>query len=563
MLGMMAGRFNVKRAKNIIDIDINVDRANIVVLSDIHIPFHDTKAVKCALDFVKNERPDIVVLNGDILDMFMLSRFTKGEGRNPMEEITMCREFLKDLREVSRNADIYYVIGNHETRLEHYVLNKAPELASLIEDVFSIIKVSDFNIRGCASLTVNNTFVFKHGTLLGNKSGLSAIKEMENSYMSGCTGHCFADDVEILTPNGFINLLDVKIGELVGTYNKQTGEFEWNKVKEKFVYDNYKELYRLKSQVVDISMTDKHGLIGFNTYNNKLEEFTAEQLSTSGKRYNIPLACTENKNNKIGISEDMLRLIVNISADASIEDNSFRFHLRKQRKIDHLIELLNKLNLTFTVRRQSCGTTKIRLTTESSKDILNTYFPSGIKKLPYIFRCANKEEAQIILDEYSITDGCKNTSAKNSYQISTSKKEEADLIQEIFVKNGIRTTIRKRKSGNYCVTANTRNTTTVSKHNVTTVPYEGLVSCVSVYNGTLVVRSKGQTVVTQNTHRLCKYIARKAGRKFIWLESGCLCDLNPEYVVQPNWQQGFATISIKDGKVKHARAIEIENGEIV
>ena len=81
------------------------------------------------------------------------------------------------------------MIGNHETRLEKYVLTKAPELASLVEDVFNIIKVQDFNIIGCSSLVVNDNFKFKHGTLLGNKSGLSAIKELENAYMSGASGH--------------------------------------------------------------------------------------------------------------------------------------------------------------------------------------------------------------------------------------------------------------------------------------------------------------------------------------------------------------------------------------
>ncbi|MCM1324123.1 MAG: metallophosphoesterase [Acetobacter sp.] len=179
----------MKRAKNIIDIDLSVKDAKILVASDVHIPFQDDKAVDAFLNACDDLNPDIVVLNGDVMDMFMLSKFTKGEGRNPLEEVMMCREFLQRVRNAAPNAQIFYVIGNHETRLERYVLTKAPELASLIEDVFSILKVSDFNIRGCASVTINDTLVFKHGTLLGNKSGLSAIKEMENAYMSGCTGH--------------------------------------------------------------------------------------------------------------------------------------------------------------------------------------------------------------------------------------------------------------------------------------------------------------------------------------------------------------------------------------
>lgn len=179
----------MKRAKNIIDLELSLNTGTIYVGSDIHIPFEDKKAVRAFMDTCEVTQPNVIVLNGDIMDMFMLSKFTKGEGRNPAEEVEETRELLRDLRRRCPKSDIYYVIGNHETRLERYVLNKAPELSSLVEDVFSILKVSDFNIRGCASLTVNDNLVFKHGTLLGNKSGLSAIKEMENAYMSGCSGH--------------------------------------------------------------------------------------------------------------------------------------------------------------------------------------------------------------------------------------------------------------------------------------------------------------------------------------------------------------------------------------
>lgn len=179
----------MKRAKNVIDLETKIKNGLVIVGSDIHIPFQDNDAVESFIKYCKEKKPEVIVLNGDVLDMFMLSKFTKGEGRNPLEEVTMCRELLASVRNACPNAEIYYVIGNHENRLEKYVLTKAPELASLIEDVFSIIKTEDFKIRGCASLTINDNFVCKHGTLLGNKSGLSAIKEMENAYMSGATGH--------------------------------------------------------------------------------------------------------------------------------------------------------------------------------------------------------------------------------------------------------------------------------------------------------------------------------------------------------------------------------------
>lgn len=179
----------MKRAKKIIDIDYELNTGNIIEFSDVHIPFHDPKAVDAVIRYIEDNTPTAIIMNGDIMDFYMLSRFTKGEGRNPMEEIKMCQDLMQRVRNAAPKAEIFYIIGNHETRLEKSVLTKAPELESLIEDVFTILNTEKYNIRGCASVTVNDTFVFKHGTLLGSKSGLSAIKEMENSYMSGCSGH--------------------------------------------------------------------------------------------------------------------------------------------------------------------------------------------------------------------------------------------------------------------------------------------------------------------------------------------------------------------------------------
>lgn len=176
------------RNKKVPDIELDLKNGIVAVASDFHVPYHDEKAVATFVNYCREVQPNMIVINGDLVDMYMLSRFAKGEGRNPMSEIEEAREILATLRQYTK-ADIYYVIGNHEQRLEKTILTKAPELASLIEDVFSIFKLDEIGVKGVGTITVNDNFVFKHGTLLGNKSGLSAIKEMENAYLSGATGH--------------------------------------------------------------------------------------------------------------------------------------------------------------------------------------------------------------------------------------------------------------------------------------------------------------------------------------------------------------------------------------
>lgn len=533
-----------------------------VVLSDIHFPYHDDKALKAVYKFLEQHLVDTIILNGDILDFYDVSSFDKDPSRinSLQKEIDMANKFFSKLRKL-HTGRIVFIGGNHDLdRLERY-LKKHPELYSLNAlKIDRILNLDEYNIEFHRDEFRLGNLKIIHGDIVRKYSGYSARAEMEKHDTSGISGHCFSEDVEVLTPSGWVPIIDVNIGDTVGTINKTTQAFEFNKVNDKFVYDNYKELYHIKSTVVDVMVTDKHGLLGFNQDNNKLEEFDAKYLATTGKRYKFMCGALNNNSKGIDLSEAFIRLLVNISADGSIEDNGIRFHLKKERKITHLKALLNELGYEYSEVKTKIGTTKIRIKSKYAKPIINTYFSTG-KHLPTILRDANQEQALIILDEYSLADGNKNKDAKNSYQIGSKKTTELDLLQEIFSKNGIRSSQLKRLNHSI-LTVNTNPLTCITRDNVTVVPYKGRVSCISVDNGTLIIRSKGKTLITQNTHRLSCYYYRTPERYLAWYESGCLCRLDPEYIKSPNWQLGFlygyvdkdsfavTPIPIVDGKIK-------------
>ena len=71
-----------------------------------------------------------------------------------------------------------------------------------------------------------------------------------------------------------------------------------------------------------------------------------------------------------------------------------------------------------------------------------------------------------------------------------------------------------------------------------------------IIHGTIVRKYAGYTAraemekndcsgISGHTHRLCCFYYRTPERNLMWAESGCLCDLNPEYVECPSWTQGF------------------------
>jgi predicted phosphodiesterase len=117
----------------------------IAVLSDIHIPYHSITALSAALDFIQTEKPDAILLNGDTIDFYGLSRFMKDpRKRSVAHELQATRDFLDVLSQFG--AKIYFKIGNHEERYEHYLMRVAPELLGVRE--FELKHLLGLDARG-------------------------------------------------------------------------------------------------------------------------------------------------------------------------------------------------------------------------------------------------------------------------------------------------------------------------------------------------------------------------------------------------------------------------------
>ena len=101
----------------------------LLILSDIHIPYHSISAITAALQWAKDREVGSILLNGDTIDFHRLSRFTQDpRAREPITEMEMAEELLYTLREHFPHCPIYFKIGNHDERFENWMKMKAPEL---------------------------------------------------------------------------------------------------------------------------------------------------------------------------------------------------------------------------------------------------------------------------------------------------------------------------------------------------------------------------------------------------------------------------------------------------
>jgi hypothetical protein len=100
-----------------------------VILSDPHAPYVDAKLNACVEKALRDIRPDVGVMNGDIGDYPTLSRHKRNPKYNasPAECVQGSYEWVRGKVEAAPEAEWFLDPGNHDQRLRDYALAHAPE----------------------------------------------------------------------------------------------------------------------------------------------------------------------------------------------------------------------------------------------------------------------------------------------------------------------------------------------------------------------------------------------------------------------------------------------------
>ena len=119
-----------------------IDAKKVLVMSDVHLPYHDVPAISAAIEFAQNEDIDAILLNGDTLDFYTLSRFIRDpKARSFAHELLTFQQFIEALGQAFPDAKVYIKLGNHDERYQHYLWTKAGELDGVEEfELKNIIK---------------------------------------------------------------------------------------------------------------------------------------------------------------------------------------------------------------------------------------------------------------------------------------------------------------------------------------------------------------------------------------------------------------------------------------
>ena len=94
-----------------------------IVLSDVHCPFQSNDVCNMALAFIREHKPSIVHLLGDISDFYSVSRFVKDPSRKEdlQSDLNDTKTFLSRIRDAAPASRIIFSEGNHEFRLRRFL----------------------------------------------------------------------------------------------------------------------------------------------------------------------------------------------------------------------------------------------------------------------------------------------------------------------------------------------------------------------------------------------------------------------------------------------------------
>ncbi len=102
-----------------------------LILADLHIPYYDAEATGRVMEWAmrRENRCDGVMLLGDVLDFYQISRFQRDpRNRDILSEMDDVGLLLDSIKKNLKPKRIIWKEGNHELRLEDWRNRQAPEL---------------------------------------------------------------------------------------------------------------------------------------------------------------------------------------------------------------------------------------------------------------------------------------------------------------------------------------------------------------------------------------------------------------------------------------------------
>lgn len=177
------------------------------------------------------------------------------------------------------------IIINGEPADKGKAVERAKEFQGFISKISSIIgviaaKIAEYEAK-IAALWIEYWAAKKAEEEAARAAAYAGTKINGHRAGDSSAVACFKKNTKVLTNKGYINIQDIKVNDLVVSYNIDSNKNEYSKVIKTFEHKDTKDyLYKITSKSIVIEATSKHPIC---IDNGKMEYIEAEKIKISDK----------------------------------------------------------------------------------------------------------------------------------------------------------------------------------------------------------------------------------------------------------------------------------------
>jgi phage recombination protein Bet len=334
---------------------------------------------------------------------------------------------------------------------------------------------------------------------------------------------CFDEETEVLTEVGFKKFSEVKNEKIAQVTNNGLEFVDAKPFSQE--YDG--EMISLFSDDLNFCVTPNHDMI---TTSGRIEAGTMYDLCRARPSFYIPRIVPEQVTGGIEMTDEQLQLAAAYLCDGeNTSAKTFRIKVSRPAKVDRLtnLELHKDASIIATAGKQSIAPSGRIITTQNDQmkfsydfDLISALCTPGKRIVETAMKQMNSYQAKIFIDTWAWFDGNAKTGGgtERTLRIFTADTNHADMIELLAIKAGYavsrqyRATEFRRQQitialssrneipiirwGRYYKVERESTRSRTSIH--VTKNHPGVVWCVTVPSGTIVVRREGFSMLCGN-----------------------------------------------------------------
>ena len=341
---------------------------------------------------------------------------------------------------------------------------------------------------------------------------------------------CVPTNSEVLTRSGWVRIGDIEVGDEIACADINNLHISFEEVYDK-VPIRQQDTYTNNG----LTATKDHRMV-YTIQNRtpyRIDDY--KHLLNSGNQIYIPTAGHIDEYG-INVTDDMIRFFVAVQADGhymydrrvdgSKSYYGLEFHLRKERKIERIKDILYACGFEWVERTKGDGSTSIRIYNSHDVNVVTDICEDFLCNKNFTWELLNmsEDQAHVFIDELLLWDGCE---AGSLY--ASSCKENLDIVSAIAAVNGIGSRFAGSNvyfGGRPYITLGKEPNST-KRNSRRNNGYKTEVTCVSVKTGIFLMRQNGKTFITGNCPgdwlykrmgRLSEEVNKKLSQTTFWPE---------------------------------------------